>query len=157
MATTEATRSDRPVGLGASTLCEAFQLTAAAHPDRIALRTKGGELELSWRDYAERVRRLAAGLAALGLGKGDTLGIMLTNRPEFHFADTAAMHLGVNPFSIYNTYSAEQIEYLVGDAANPILVTEQAFLERVIQVQKSSSSLEHVVVVDGDAADQALS
>ena len=156
MATTEATRSDRPVGLGASTLCEAFQLTAAAHPDRIALRTKGGELELSWRDYAERVRRLAAGLAALGLGKGDTLGIMLTNRPEFHFADTAAMHLGTTPLSVYNTYSPDQIEYLASDAGSPIVVTEQAFLDRVLAVRDACRSVEHVVVVDGEARDGAL-
>jgi long-subunit acyl-CoA synthetase (AMP-forming) len=157
MATIEATRSDRPVGLGASTLCEAFQLTAAEHPERVALRTKGGEFEVTWGDYAQKVKRLAAGFAALGLQRGQTLGVMLTNRPEFHFADTAAMHLGATPFSVYNTYSAEQIEYLVGDAASPILVTEQAFLERVLEVQKACSSLEHVVVVDGDVPEGALS
>ena len=137
MATIEATRSDRPVGLGASTLCEAFQLTAAEHPERVALRTKGGEFEVTWGDYAQKVKRLAAGFAALGLERGQTLGIMLTNRPEFHFADTAAMHLGATPFSVYNTYSAEQIEYLVGDAATPIVVTEQAFLDRILQVQET--------------------
>ena len=42
---------------------------------------------------------------------------MLTNRPEFHWVDAAALHLGATPFSIYNTYTAEQIEYLVADAA----------------------------------------
>ncbi|HEX6459635.1 MAG TPA: long-chain fatty acid--CoA ligase [Thermoleophilaceae bacterium] len=156
MATIEVTRSDRPVGLGASTLCEAFQLTSAEHPERVALRLKGGELEITWSEYAEKVKRLAAGFAALGLGPEDTLGIMLTNRPEFHFADTAAMHLGATPFSVYNTYSAEQIEYLVGDAANPILVTEQAFVDRVLEVQKNANSLKHVVVVDGDAPEGAL-
>src|SRR3954453_17560113 len=157
MATTEVTRSDRAVGLDASTLCEAFELTAAANPDRVALRTKGGESELTWGEYADNVRRLAAGFAELGLGRGQTLGVMLSNRPEFHFADTAAMHLGATPFSVYNTYSAEQIEYLVGDAASPILVTEQAFLERVLEVQKACSSLKHVVVVDGDVPEGALS
>jgi long-chain acyl-CoA synthetase len=156
MATIEVTRSDRPVGLEASTLCEAFQLTAAAHPDRVALRLKDGESELSWGEYAESVKKLAAGLASLGLGRDDTLGIMLTNRPEFHFADTAAMHLGATPFSVYNTYSAEQIEYLVGDAANPVLVTEQAFLERVLEVQRSANSLKHVIVVDGEAPEGVL-
>src|SRR5437764_13268734 len=157
MATIEATRSDRPVGLSASTLCEAFQLTAAEHPGRTALRTKGGEYEISWGDYAQKVRKLAAGFAALGLERGQTLGVMLTNRPEFHFADTAAMHLGATPFSVYNTYSAEQIEYLVGDAASPILVTEQAFLDRVLEVQKACTSLKHVVVVDGDVPEGPLS
>src|SRR3954470_6036187 len=156
MATIEATRSDRPVGLGASTLCEAFQLTAAEHPERVALRTKGGEYEVTWGDYAQKVKRLAAGFAALGLQRGQTLGVMLTNRPEFHFADTAAMHLGATPFSVYNTYSPEQIEYLVGDAECPIVLTEQAFLDRIAAVQKSCKKLEHVVVVDGDAPDGAL-
>jgi long-chain acyl-CoA synthetase len=156
MATIEATRSDRPVGLSASTLCEAFQLTAAEHPGRTALRTKGGEYEITWGDYAQKVRKLAAGFAALGLESSQTLGIMLTNRPEFHFADTAAMHLGATPFSVYNTYSAEQIEYLVGDAATPIVVTEQAFLDRILEVQKTCSSLGHVVVVDGDAPEGAI-
>ena len=157
MATIEQTRADRPVGLEASTLCEAFQLTAAAHPGRVALRTRGGDFELTWGEYADKVRQLAAGFAALGLGRGGTLGIMLTNRPEFHYADTAAMHLGATPFSVYNTYSAEQIEYLVGDAANTILVTEQAFAERVMEVKKACATLEHVVVVDGDPPEGALS
>jgi long-subunit acyl-CoA synthetase (AMP-forming) len=156
MATIEATRSDRPVGLEASTLCEAFQLTAAAHPDRVALRLKGGESELSWGDYADKVKRLAAGFASLGLGPDTTLGVMLTNRPEFHFADTAAMHLGATPFSVYNTYTAEQIEYLVGDAACPVMVTEQAFLDRLLEVKKSCDSVKHVVVVDGDAPEGVL-
>src|ERR1044072_8458866 len=111
MATTEATRSDRPVGLGASTLCEAFQLTAAAHPDRVALRTKGGDYELTWGEYAQTVKKTTGGSAALGPASGRARGIILPNRPESHFANTAAMHVGTTPFSVYNTYSAEQIEY----------------------------------------------
>ena len=68
------------------------------------------------------MRAVASGLSALGVGRGDKVGIMLTNRPEFHFADTGAMHLGATPFSIYHTSTAEQIEYLVADAANSVLV-----------------------------------
>ena len=149
-------RADAPVGLAASTLCEAFQLTAAAHPDRVALRTKGGEQEFSWGQYGDLVERLAGGFHSLGLRPGDTLAIMLTNRPEFHFADTAAMHLGATPFSVYNTYSPEQVEYLVGDAASSIFVTEQAFLDRILEVQKACDKLQHVIIVDGDAPEGVL-
>jgi long-subunit acyl-CoA synthetase (AMP-forming) len=60
-------------------------------------------VSITWREYAERVRRVAAGLAALGVGRGDAVGIMLTNRPEFHIIDAAALHLGATPFSVYNT------------------------------------------------------
>jgi hypothetical protein len=50
-------RAGRPAGLQASTVAEAFQMTAQAHPDRCALRTKGDEFSISWREYAEKVRR----------------------------------------------------------------------------------------------------
>jgi long-chain acyl-CoA synthetase len=156
MATEVRERADAPAGLQASTLCEAFQMTSAAHPDRVALRMKGGEQELTWGEYADKVRRITAGLASLGLERGGTMGIMLANRPEFHLADTAAMHVGATPFSVYNTYSPEQIEFLVGDAKCPIIVTEQAFLDRILEVQKACATLAHVVVVDGDAPEGTL-
>jgi long-chain acyl-CoA synthetase len=138
------------------TLCAAFQVTASECPDRVALRTKGDEFTMTWAEYAEKVRALAAGLAALGLKRGDTLALHLTNRPEFHWVDAAAMHLGATPFSVYNTYSAEQIEFLVSDAQNRIVVTEKAFLDSAKRVREACSSVEHVIVVDGPA-DGALS
>src|SRR4051812_5982249 len=156
-ATTTAGQRIERRALQEDTVCGAFQATVADNAERTAVRTKGDEFSVTWAEYADRVRKLAAGLAGLGLERGQTIALMLTNRPEFHFADTAAMHLGATPFSVYNTYSAEQIEYLVGDAASPILVTEQAFLERVLEVQKACSSLKHVVVVDGDVPEGALS
>jgi long-subunit acyl-CoA synthetase (AMP-forming) len=79
-----AARTGRPAGLDAATLAEAFQLTAQAHPERVALRTKDDEFSMTWGEYADKVRAIAAGLAALGLERGGALAIMLTNRPEFH-------------------------------------------------------------------------
>jgi long-chain acyl-CoA synthetase len=145
-------RTERPPGLDAATVAEAFQLTAAAHPDRTALRLKDDALTLSWREYADKVASVAAGLAALGLERGQTLAIMLTNRPEFHFFDAAALHLGATPFSIYNTYAPEQIQYQVQDAGARIMVTEKAFLDRTGSVE----GVEHLVVVDADDLDEAL-
>ena len=96
--------------------------------------------------------RRAAAFAALGIGRGDTVGFMLVNRPALHLFDCAAMHLGATCFSIYNTSSPEQIEYLVGDAANRVVVTEQAFLDRVLEARERVDTLEHVVVIDADEA-----
>src|SRR5579884_1220105 len=121
----------RPPALDAATLCQAFQITAAARPDQVALRTIAGGTSITFGEYSDRVQRLAAGLHALGVGRGDTVGLLLTNRPEFHLIDTAAIHLGATPFSIYNTSSPEQIAYLLSDAENRVFVVETAFLDRV--------------------------
>ena len=131
------------------TVTAAFQATARIDPDAVAIRTPGDAVTLTWREYAARVRQAAEGLHALGVRRGDTVGLMLTNRPEFAVVDAAAMHLGAIAFSIYNTSSPEQIEYLFGNAENRVLVTEQAFLDVVRRAQ--TPTVEHIVLVDGDA------
>jgi long-chain acyl-CoA synthetase len=146
MTVSAARRTERPAALDASTIAEAFQVTARTHPERCALRLKDDELSMSWAEYADKVRRTAAGLAGLGLGRGSSLAIMLTNRPEFHWFDAAALHLGATPFSVYNTYASEQIQYQVQDAGARILVTETAFLERVGDLE----GIDHLIVVDRD-------
>lgn len=132
--------------LDVASLCEAFQNTVTTGADQVALRTPGGAQELTWNEYGARVRRIAEGLAALGVGPEDTVGIMLTNRPEFALVDTAALHLGAVPFSIYNTSSPEQISYLFGNAGNKVVVTEQLFLQQVLA---AGTGVETVVSVDG--------
>jgi long-chain acyl-CoA synthetase len=139
--------------LAVASLCEAFQNTVARHPDTVALRAPGGEVELTWREYGERVRRIATGLAALGVGPGDTVGIMLLNRPEFALVDNAALHLGATPFSIYNTSSPEQVSYLFGNAGNTIVVTEQAFLD---QIRAADSAVETIISIDGGEGVETL-
>jgi long-chain acyl-CoA synthetase len=143
----------RPRALDAATMCEAFQLTAAERPDQVALRTIGDGISITFGEYAERVRRLAGGLHALGVRRGDTVACMLTNRPEFHLFDTAAMHLGATPFSIYNTSSAEQIAYLLSDAGNRLLIVEAAFLDRAREAIAQTEIVEHLIVLDARAED----
>ena len=122
----EGATTDRPAALDAATLAEAFQITARDNADSVALRTKDDEFSMTWAEYADKVRGVAAGLAGLGLERGGSMGIMLTNRPDFHWFDAAALHLGATPFSIYNTYAPEQVEYQLQDAAAHIVVTEKA-------------------------------
>src|ERR1043165_2925487 len=135
----------------ATTLAEAFRITAEDFSDRVAVRTKDDEVSLTWGELRERVDALAGGLAALGVRRGDTVAIMLSNRPEFHIADLAVAMLGATPFSIYVTYPAEEIEYLVTDAGSKVAIVEQAFLPVMLEARKSLPGLEHVIVVDGDA------
>ena len=102
----------------APTVVEALRRTAASHPEMVAVRTPEDEVSLTWSELLERVDAIAGGLARLGVGRGDTVAIMLTNRPEFHLVDLAAAMLGATPFSIYTTYPAAEIRYLCTDAAD---------------------------------------
>src|SRR3954454_19007066 len=156
MATTQQSEKEHYKAFEHDTVPGVFQFTAGRAPDRPALRTLDGSYEITWGEYNERVKKLAAGLAKLGLTKDDTLAIMLVNRPEFHIADAAAMHVGATPFSIYNTYTPDQIAFLVEDAAPTIAVTEQQFAERLTEVMGRDNALEHIVVVDGDAPEGGL-
>src|ERR687893_289635 len=135
--------------VGAATIAEAFRITAEDHPDRVAVRTKDDELSLTWSELRDRVDALARGLHELGVRRGDTVALMLANRPEFHIADLAAMSLGATPFSIYATSSAEQISYVVGHAKAKVAIIEELFAERFSACRPDLPDLEHVVVLEG--------
>jgi long-chain acyl-CoA synthetase len=128
-----------------ATLCGAFQAFVAETPDAVIIRTPGGGMDITWREWDRRVRSLAAGLAALGVGRGDTVGLMLANRPEYHLADAAALHLGATPFSIYNTSASDQIAYLFGNAGNAVVFCDERFLDRI---QAIRGTVAHIVCVD---------
>src|SRR6188472_7788 len=111
----------------ATTIAEAFRLTAADHPDRVAMRTKDDEVSLTWAELRDRSDAFAGGLARLGVRRGDTVALMLANRPEFAIADLAAVTLGATPFSIYATSSPDQIAYAVADSGAQVAVIEELF------------------------------
>src|SRR5215211_4598028 len=137
--------------LGASTMTEAFRLTVEDNADRVAQRTQHDEVRLTWAELRDRVDALAGGLAGLGVRRGDTVALMLGNRPEFAIADLAALTLGATPFSIYQTFTPAQIAHVVGDAGAKLAIVEQAYLESFLAARADLPALETVVVVEAAA------
>jgi long-chain acyl-CoA synthetase len=140
----------------ATTLTEALRRTAVEHPDLVAVRMPDDSVSLTWSELVARVDALAGGLAKLGVARGECVAIMLSNRPEFHIADLAAVTLGATPFSVYTTYPASEIEYLITDSEARVAIVEQAFLPVMLEARRNLPGLEHVIVVDGDAPDNVL-
>jgi long-chain acyl-CoA synthetase len=142
--------------LPAQNLVKAFYKQVDRLGDDLAIGDEAREKELTWNELRDTVHRIAGGLAKLGVTKGDTVAIMLNNRWEFIPTDLAAVSLGAVPFSIYQTYAPEQIQYLLSDAGSTVVITEQAFVDKVNSVRNDLPSLEHVIVVDGAGGDHTL-
>ncbi|AXO22969.1 fatty acid--CoA ligase FadD11 [Mycobacterium avium] len=129
-----------------ATLCEAFQRNAAIDPDAVVLRTPGDTQTLTWRELAEQVRKVTAGLAGLGVRRGDTVSLMMANRIEFYPLEIGAQHLGATSFSVYNTLPAEQLTYLFDNAGTKVAICEQQYVDRI---RASGAPVEHIVCIDG--------
>ncbi len=127
------------------TLCAAFQHNAALAPDAVALRTPGDEHTLTWRDYARRVRAAAAGMAGLGVRRGDTVALMMANRIDFYPFEVGAQHLGATSFSVYNTLSVAQLAHVLGNAGARMVVCEPQYVSRL---RASGIELDHIVCLD---------
>lgn len=136
-----------------TSLAGAFQATAGRDPHAVAVRSSDGATEITWARYADRVRRIATGLASLGVTRGDTVALMMANRPEFHLVDTAVFHLGATPFSIYNTLPPGEIAHLLANAGSRVVVADHAHLARVL----GAGAREHVITVEGPAEGATLS
>jgi long-chain acyl-CoA synthetase len=108
------------------TLCDLLAEHAAGHGDAPAMSWKrdGAWQTLSWRDYRERVAEVAMGLAGLGVGRGDFVASMATNRPEHVLVDQGAVHAGATPTSFYFTLPPEQIRYVAGHCQAKVAVLE---------------------------------
>jgi long-chain acyl-CoA synthetase len=140
----------------ANNLYEAFLATAERLGDDVAISDRAAGETISWNQLRERSAAIAGGLAKLGVGKDDTVAIMLNNRLEFIPCDLGAVALGAVPFSIYQTSSPEQIAYLVGDSAARVAIVETAFLDQFEAARTELPLLEHVIVVDGEGGTMTL-
>ena len=128
----------------AATMCQAFQSTASRRPTAVAIANEDGSHEITWREYADHVERIAGGLAKLGVKRGDTVALYMGNRPAFHLVDTAVIHLGATPFSIYATLAPEQVAQLFDNAKAQVAVIEMQHAEKIP---------EGVTIIDVEALD----
>lgn len=135
--------------LAATTFVEAFTELVAQHGDRVGIRTLDDATRWTWSEVDDRARRVATGLQSLGVKPGDTIGLLIENRPEFHVADVAGVLLGAVPVSIYGTSSPEQIAYIASDAGLRVLITQTAFLPTVQAALVEGSDC-RIVLLDGE-------
>ena len=114
------------------------------------MRTPDGSTQVRYDELLDVMGAVAAALTAYGVSPGDTVGLMLANRPEFHLIDGAAMLMGATPFSVYNTSPPEQLAFVIGDAGARIMLAESRFVPVIEAATRLGLELDHIVVVDDD-------
>jgi long-chain acyl-CoA synthetase len=125
-----------------ATLLETLSNLLSERGDQLGIRTLDDSVSWTWSELADRARRAAAALRALGVCAGDTVGLLMSNRPEFFVLDLATVMLGAVPVSVYATASAEQIAYVARDAGFRLLFCDRALLGGAEQLNCSVLTVE---------------
>ncbi len=100
---------------------------AAAHPERPALVARAQNVRMSYREFHADVERVAAGLLALGLQRGDRVGIWAPNRAEWVVLQFAAPKAGLILVNINPAYRVHELEYALNKVACRALVLPRRF------------------------------
>ncbi|MFF3504665.1 AMP-dependent synthetase/ligase [Streptomyces sp. NPDC003247] len=109
-----------------------------------------GWTTLTWAEVREHTTRLAAGYAALGVGRGDHVLLMTANRPEHWLSDLALVRLGAVPVSVYGTSAREQVTHIARNCRARVAVVEGAAQVELWAplLDDAGTPLERLVVVE---------
>ena len=124
-------------------LYEILSTTAAEMPEATATAFLGATL--SFAEIKARTERLAAALQRLGMAKGDRVGIMLPNCPQYIIATFATLRLGAIVVNINPIYTPREVLNVATDSGIRILITLDQLAPLVLGI-RGSTPIEHVIV-----------
>lgn len=133
---------------------------AAEAPDGVALsrRVGGAWVPVTAARFAEEVRAVARGLVATGVAPGDRVGIMSRTRYEWTVADYAVWWAGAVVVPIYETSSAEQVEWILSDSgAVAVFLESSRHVDLFAEVSDRLPGLRDVHVFDDGGLDTLAS
>jgi long-chain acyl-CoA synthetase len=141
-----------PTATQAPNLAMLFLQRVEASADKEAFRypENGGWTSVTWKQTAERVDALAAGLLALGVAAEDRIGIASTTRFEWILADLAIMCAGAATTTVYPSTNAEDTAYILADSESRIVFAEDdKQVGKLTERRGDLPKLAKVVVFDG--------
>jgi long-chain acyl-CoA synthetase len=138
------------------TIVKVFERAMRLHarPDVLNYKRGGEWHPISSEDLLRRVRRVALGLNALGLRRGDRAGVLSESSPEWVIADVGCQFAGIVNVPIYPTLAPRQVRYIMDDSgARLLFVEDREAFERVRESVAACDALAHVVLMTGDASE----
>ena len=115
-------------------------------PDALLVKVSGAFQPISHRTLAERVRRTALGLQALGMKAGDRVAILSENRPEWAIADYGCLTSALTDVAIYPNLPPDQIAYILRDSGSTaIFLSTAQQAEKVRAIRRQCPTLRVVI------------
>jgi long-chain acyl-CoA synthetase len=119
--------------------------------DRIAIREKayGVWQPYTWQEYLDYVKHVALGFLAIGLKRGEYLGIIMDNHPEWLFSELGAQTVGAHTLNLYTSSVAKELTFgLNRIQAAYVVAQDQEQVDKLLQAQGELSHIRHVIYVD---------
>ena len=138
-------------------LTDIIVLNAAEVPQKALFRRRSGDrwVDVTAADFLVQVQGVAKGLMAAGVGAGDRVGLMAKTRYEWTLVDFAIWMAGGVTVPIYETSSAEQVQWILGDSGAVACVVETPeHASMVGEVKGALAALDNVWTIDGGAVDE---
>ncbi|WLB12813.1 long-chain fatty acid--CoA ligase [Bradyrhizobium elkanii] len=135
----------------ADTFPKMLRLNAKEHGQEIALREKDFGLwrEFTWNDYQTRTHDFALGMVELGLGRGDVIGIIGDNRPDWVAAEIAAHAIGAMSLGLYRDVLDEEAAYLLTyGEAKLVFAEDEEQVDKLLGLADRVPHLKHIVYSD---------
>jgi len=131
-----------------------LERSVAKYPDRPLFGTKNSQDEYEWVTYAEvgkRVDNLRAGLAGLGVGKDDAVGMIANNRTEWAVGAFASYGLGARWVPMYESELLHIWKYIITDSSIKILfVSKPEIYEQLKNFVNEIPTLEKIFLIEGE-------
>jgi len=124
-------------------LADVLSIAAVERPDKPATHFMGAEL--TFIDLKRRADALAVALAHFGIVKGDRVGIMLPNCPQYIIAAFAILRLGAVVVNINPAYTAREAQIVASDSGARIVITVDALAPLLASI-RAQTAIEHVIV-----------
>ncbi len=119
----------------------------------IKYKTKQGWQSYSWKEYFEQIETQALGLLNLQVKPGDRIAIFASTRVEWCIADWAILGIGAITVPIYQTMTAEDLEFVLNNSGSKILIMENRYTMKVFnQIKDRCPTVEKIIMFDSETS-----
>jgi long-chain acyl-CoA synthetase len=135
------------------TLVDLFaKLEREQRPDLLMVRSGAAFRPIGATEFTERTRRCAGALAELGIGRGDRVGLLCSNRPSWHVIDFACHLRGAIPVPLFSTLTAAQVRFAFADSGCKAIFAEgREQADKVVAVRGELPDLARLVFIAAES------